>query len=447
MASRRLLLEVGLALAVLSLIGAGIRTVAKAKLEPQQIAGTPLVDFAPKRTPGSELKKVVVSLRKQQTPWPMWGMTAQRTRYAAATKLRPPFKHLWTVHGHAMIELPPALAYEKLYFGTHAGIFYAAGTVNGKTAWKRNLHHCMAASPAVAGDVVYVALMGPAPCHAHQQGYNGGIIALDATTGKSLWMFHTGIVESSPLVADGIIYFASYTSSKASTIWAVSTKTHQPVWSYDVPAKIAGAAALADGTIYIAAYDSNVYALAAQTGAIKWISHAGPRGIMQGFYATPSIAYGRVYIGGIDGRMYAFGAGNGDLLWASWMGGYVYSSAAIYRDTVYVGSFNNGVFHALDAATGASRWTFQADGKILGSPTVLDGLVYFSTTSRTTYALNAATGAQVWTYPDGQYTPIVADRDQVYLVGLGRIYGFSSRKGAVAHTPVKHKDRPAELPS
>ena len=61
-------------------------------------------------------------------------------------------------------------------------------------------------------------------------------------------------------------------------------------------------------------------------------------------------------------------------------------------------------------------------GKILGSPTVTNGRVYISTTSRETFALDALTGAVEWRYWDGYYSPLVVDGSQGFLVGKGRVY-------------------------
>src|SRR5207302_5123335 len=136
------------------------------------------VEFAAARTPLAELRKSLTSAQQASAPWPTWGLTPQRTRYAAGSTLRPPYRTLWTLHAGALIELPPALAYGRLYFGTHAGTFIAASAVTGAILWRRQLHHCMASTPTVASGVVYVALMGPAPCTPHQEGAAGGVIAL-----------------------------------------------------------------------------------------------------------------------------------------------------------------------------------------------------------------------------------------------------------------------------
>ena len=119
-----------------------------------------------------------------------------------------------------------------------------------------------------------------------------------------------------------------------------------------------------------------------------------------------------------DGNVYAYGASSGRLLWASNAGSYVYSAPAIWRKTVYVGSYD-GYFYAFDAATGARRWRTRIGASIHGAPTVLDGLVYFSTCGtcgqrgsrgaafgpRATYALDARTGRRVWRFFAGHYSP------------------------------------------
>ena len=131
---------------------------------------------------------------------------------------------------------------------------------------------------------------------------------------------------------------------------------------------------------------------------------------------------------------------SGRLLWASNAGSYVYSAPAIWRKTVYVGSYD-GYFYAFDAATGARRWRTRIGASIHGAPTVLDGLVYFSTCGtcgqrgsrgaafgpRATYALDARTGRRVWRFFAGHYSPVVADREHVYVAGSTRVYALEER--------------------
>ena len=38
------------------------------------------------------------------------------------------------------------------------------------------------------------------------------------------------------------------------------------------------------------------------------------------------------------------------------------------------------------------------------------------------------TGRPAWTFPDGEYTPVVADRERVYVVGYRRVFAFARRR-------------------
>jgi outer membrane protein assembly factor BamB len=194
-------------------------------------------------------------------------------------------------------------------------------------------------------------------------------------------------------------------------------------------------------SVYVGSYDGHLYALDARTGRLRW--RASAQGSFLGnatFYATPAVAYGRVYVGATDGKMYSFGAATGKLRWSHGTGGYVYSSAAVWRERILVGSYS-GWFYAFDAATGNVRWRFRANGPISGSPTVLDGIVYFATLKERTYALDARTGKPVWSFPDGKYSPVVADRHRLYLVGYARVYGLVPRYA----TPLTRADVLAAL--
>jgi outer membrane protein assembly factor BamB len=83
-----------------------------------------------------------------------------------------------------------------------------------------------------------------------------------------------------------------------------------------------------------------------------------------------------------------------------------------------------GSLTALDATTGAIRWTVSDD--MVGPPTVADGVLYVGTGSHTLVALDAATGARRWSVPFTSIgsSPLVAN-GMVYVPGIvGSEYGF-----------------------
>jgi outer membrane protein assembly factor BamB len=354
-------------------------------------------------------------------PWPIYGLNPQRTRDAVDFSHEPPFERIWTSRRRRLIEFPPVIAYGRLYVANIFGLFRALDAESGDVDWYERLGFVTAASPAVGDGVVYQPLMTRFGGERNES--SGAMVALDAETGRELWRFETGAVESSPLLHEGTLYFGTFDRK----LYALDAKTGDVRWSFETGDRVKGAPAFWRGTVYTGSYDGKVYALDAERGGLVWSSES--QGGLTGagnFYAGPAIAYGRVYIGNTDGKVYAFGARSGDLLWSRSTGSFVYSSTAVSDGTVYVGSYDHNLY-ALDAATGDVRWSYDAGGAVSGSPTVMQGLVYFSSLSGRTFALDARTGEVVWELDDGEYTPLVADDERVYIVGRERIYAYTGR--------------------
>jgi len=255
------------------------------------------------------------------------------------------------------------------------------------------------------------------------------VAALDARTGRTLWRFPAGVIEASPLLAGGRVYFGSWDRR----IYALDRRTGRLVWSFSTGDRVKGGVALAGRTVYAGSYDGYLYALDARSGRLRWKAGGGGLG---GLYATPSVAHGRVLVSSTNGRVYAFSL-TGNELWLVQTGSYVYSPAALSGATAYVGSYDHRLY-ALAQASGHTRWTFDAGAPISGAPTVIDGFVYFSTCgscsgyesnprARRTFGLEAATGRLVWRFPDGEYSPVIGDRERLYLTGLTSLYGLAPR--------------------
>ena len=119
----------------------------------------------------------------------------------------------------------------------------------------------------------------------------------------------------------------------------------------------------------------------------------------------------------------------------------MYTAPASGNRRIFVGAYD-GRFAALDAATGATRWVREMPAAIHGAPTVMAGLVYFSTCgfcgqhglplcqarAERDLRTRCADREARLTFPEGQYSPIVADGERVYLTGATRVYGLVERK-------------------
>ena len=367
-------------------------------------------------------------------PWPTYGFSADRTR-SVQLALAPPYRVAWRYQAGSLVEFPPSIGYDRLFFSTNRGTFAAVSEKTGKYAWRYSSHRCVAASPAIgphAHGTVYETFLNRPPCNAQNGGHgvDGEVIAFSVGHGKIHWSHVIGPSESSPLLVGNRLYVGDWNGD----VWEFDSNDGRVVWRRRVAhGPIKGALAYAGGRLFIGAYDGHVYCLS-RSGKVLWRGSAQPRlfGGSQ-FYSTPAIAYGRVYIGSTDGKVYAFGAASGHRLWSHSTGGYVYASPAIWRQRVLVGSYS-GTFYALDAGTGEPRWTFRAGGPISGSSVVIGHVVYFATLEEKhlkngrTYALDARTGKLLWTFPDGKYTPAVAVRGRLFLIGYGVVYGMVPKR-------------------
>jgi outer membrane protein assembly factor BamB len=363
-------------------------------------------------------------------PWPTYGFTPDRTRDVELA-LRPPFRDVWRYQAGSLIEFPPAVGYNRLFFSTNGGTFSAISMRTGKYAWKYRSKRCVAASPALgphAHGTVYEAFLNRPPCNAQNGGHgvDGAVIAFSVGHGQIHWRHVIGPSESSPLLVGDRLYVGDWNGD----VWAFDANHGRVIWHEHVAGgAIKGALAYAGGRLYVGAYDGHVYCLT-RSGRVVWRASAQPR-LYGGseFYSTPAVAYGRVYVGSTDGKVYAFGATSGKLRWSHSTGGYVYASPAVWKERIFVGSYS-GTFYALDAGTGEPLWSFRANGPISGSATVIDGLVYFATLhgphskNGRTYALDARNGRVVWSFPDGKYTPTVAAKGRLFLIGYGIVYGM-----------------------
>jgi outer membrane protein assembly factor BamB len=415
---------IALAIVLLIAVGVGIAYVVHVRREGRDVRGSSTYQFNPTEVPPAPKPRRKPAAKGPGIAWPEYGYDPERLRVALGVTLAPPFRRVWQFRAQSLVEFPPAIAYGRLFFANNKGVLFAISASTGKRAWRFVSNRCQAMSPAVAGDLVYATFLNAPPCNASGKNQTGELVALSVGSGRVRWRKTIGPSESSPVVSGGTVYVGDWDGN----VSAFSAQTGRLWWTFKAGGKVKDGIAVSGNRVFFGAYDGHVYALDARTGKLLWRASSQPRFGQAGeFYATPAVAYGRVFIGSTDGKEYAFGATTGDLLWSHSTGGYVYSSSAVWRKRIYAGSYS-GSFYCFNAATGDVLWSFRANGPISGSPTIVAGRVYFATLAGRTYALNAQTGHLLWTFPDGKYSPVVADSKRLYLVGYTRIYGLEVKK-------------------
>ncbi|HTP18194.1 MAG TPA: PQQ-binding-like beta-propeller repeat protein [Solirubrobacteraceae bacterium] len=358
--------------------------------------------------------------RPTDDPWPLYGYNLARTRlFPGGAKLDPPLTVGWRFHDGALLEFPPVIYDNTLYFEDGHGWASALNSTDGRLIWHHRLGTLAAASPALdlRHNLVFFTLLSTTP-GAREPG-NGSVVAVSMRTGRVAWSHSLPAgSESSPLV-HGLSVFLG---DQGGTVYSFRTYDGHLNWTVRASGSVKGGVAFAHNTIYFGDYGARVHAVDAGNGRQVWSAGGG-----DSFYSTPAVAFGRVYIGSTSGAVYAFWANSGAVSWTASTGAYVYASPAVadvpgLGPTVYIGSYD-GHLYAYNAETGGTRWSHEGGGRIDGSATVVGNVVYYSRLgSNTTAGLNWRTGAQVFSFPDGEFTPVITDGKVVFLIGYSTIY-------------------------
>jgi len=279
-------------------------------------------------------------------------------------------------------------------------------------------------SPAIANGILYIG------------SDDNRIYALDASTGVQIWNFTTGdkIGWSSPAVADGIVYIGSNDKK----LYALNASTGAHLWNYTTGDVISSSPTVANGILYIGSNDKNLSALDAANGSLIW------RYIFTDIIEVSSVAVsgGIVYIGLDDKNLYALNASTGVRLWNYTADDLIWSSPAVANGVVYVGS-SAGTLFALYASNGTKLWNYTTENGIFdSSPAVANGIVYFGVTwsgvgntNYNFYALYANNGTKLWNYttPDGIFlsSPVVTANGIVFVGADAHpdIYAFNASTG------------------
>jgi outer membrane protein assembly factor BamB len=321
-----------------------------------------------------------------------------------------------------MALVPSAAAVDTMFRANaqHTGVYDNGGIVPTNTElWRFQTGGAVDSSPAVANGVVYVG----------SDDYN--LYAIDALTGKEKWRFKTGdVVDSSPAVANGVVYVGSDDYN----LYAIDTLTGKEKWRFRIGTVVDSSPAVANGVVYVGSshdyYDSlyALYAIDAATGKEKWrFQIGGP------VSSSPAVSNGIVYVGSQKQEdstgikyigLYAIDAVTGKEKWHFKILSDVSSSPAVSNGIVYVGcgeypSSDHGVY-AIDAVTGKELWRFQTINYVKSSPAVASGVVYIGCDDYNLYAIDAVTGKEKWRFKTGgvvDSSPAVANG--VVYVGSG----------------------------
>ena len=312
--------------------------------------------------------------------WPMWRNDPSHSGYTTSNG---PITNqtLWTFTTNALIS-DAVVANGCVFFGGGDGYFYALNASTGKQVWIKHENTTGSAAPqfissAVADGTLYVT------GKFDENSSYSGLYAFNASTGERIWnvsgSYDTIAPSGTPTVVDGKVYvgYGAFDAYTGRLIW---TCLGQPIPSSGTGNVLLKNPAVTNGIVYAQKPSpAIIYALNATNGKEIWQKTTGTS-VYSGSSLT--IVNGVIYFGDDFQNLNALNATTGEKIWRTqvqytpWSGPYsfVESTPAVANDIVYVGAY--GQMQAVNASTGKIIWSYTTGVYMRSSPAVAGGVVY-----------------------------------------------------------------------
>ncbi len=356
--------------------------------------------------------------------WPMMRGTLTGTGRSVA-RLSFPLVESWhRTLDKTAFEATPVIAGSTIYVGDLDGTFSAIALDTGETRWTFKADVGFPAAAAVSTDAALpLVVVGDA---------EGTVRALDRETGKLHWEYRTEAeISGGPTIMAADDGPRVLIGSQDATLSCLRLSNGTAVWTHEIADQIRCSPTVAGGVVFVAGCDGSLHVIDATTGKeTAAVSIDGPTG------TTPAAHEGRVFFGSEGGIFYGIDIAPPREAWKTATGvkGRAYrSSAAVARDLAIVGSRGRAI-EAFSCIDGSQRWRHPMRGRVDASPLVVhleDGdreAVIVGDSAGRIVAVDAATGAPIWEFDaGGDFVggAAVADGRVVLASGDGTIWCFS----------------------
>jgi outer membrane protein assembly factor BamB/predicted Ser/Thr protein kinase len=255
-----------------------------------------------------------------------------------------------------------------------------------------------------------------------------GTIALSKSSDSVLavWQFTCeDEVRSSPAIANGVLYIGAYDHN----LWALDAKTGDFIWKYATEGGIAATPCVYKDKVIVGSEDRVLYAVDAIQGRIAWSCPTNGR-----IRSSASVEFDHVFFGSDDGYLYTVSAQTGRVAWRFQALKEIRSTPCVVDEIVYFGSDDGHLYAVSIRGGGSRRWQFRISRGVMSSPRVFEGLVYVGGMDNNLYAIDARYGSAAWRYRTGGRvisSPAVAPELGIVYVGSvdGSVYAVDAHSG------------------
>ena len=259
----------------------------------------------------------------------------------------------------AQLPVPAATGYELL----------AGGTLD--LRWISAEGVVVVAPPAVDAMTAYVPTK------------SGRVAAFDLDSGRVRWDAAADTAWA-PAAGDGRVFLAV-----AGGVRALDAATGATVWERSLPAAAAAPPHWDNGWLVVSVAGGDLIALRAADGEPQWTSPLGAA-----IATAPVPAADALYLGLTDGRILALELTTGKTRWTRAFDGRATGLRALDEQLV-VGTTARAVY-SLDLENGRSRWRWRVGGPAIGRATADDRRIYFAAYDHLLRAVDRRSGNLRW---------------------------------------------------
>lgn len=356
--------------------------------------------------------------------WPMARGTPAGTG-RSAEHLTFPLVESWRRSlGKTAFEATPVIADGTIYVGDLDGTFHALSLEDGSTRWVFQGSVGFPAAAAVSIDpAMPLVIAGDA---------DGIVRAFHSGGGKVLWEYRTdGEISGGPTImarGDGSRVLVG---SQDASLTCLNLADGRVIWTHTLADQIRCAPTVTGDVVVVAGCDGKLHLIDAATGGeTASVPIDGPTG------TTPASEGGRVFFGTEGGTFLAIEIAPPREAWrvqSTAKGKSYRSSAAISGSVAIVGSRGRAI-EAFATSDGGRRWRHPMRGRVDASPLVVavkhgegrEAVIVGDSAGRIV-AVDAATGAPVWEFDaGGDFVggAAVADGRVVLANGDGTVWCF-----------------------
>tara|TARA_Y100000814_G_scaffold293515_1_gene275408 strand:- start:2551 stop:3765 length:1215 start_codon:yes stop_codon:yes gene_type:complete len=213
---------------------------------------------------------------------------------------------------------------------------------------------------------------------------------------------------ATPTIENGILIIGSSENS----LIAFDVENRTKKWTFQTDGPIWSSAYIYENQVYFTSLDKYIYSINLEDGSLAWKFKT--EGAIS---SSPIVHKNKLYVGSFDRILYALNSKSGDELWRfenskSWYWG----TPVIHEDYLFAPSLD-GNLYALDINSGKLLWSSSTEGKVVGTPAVINNFIVISSTDKKIRLLKLNDGQQIdiCNIGDKIESDIITDNDLIFF--------------------------------